>query len=69
MSQNQNGISSHFSSQNSSQIISIELPPSLLNNLIGQNGLLNGLTGNAAGAFCIVGLQCASGACTNSACT
>merc|ERR1719305_42935 len=33
----------------------------LLTNLIGQNGLLNNLGGNAAGAFCIVGLQCASG--------
>merc|ERR1711935_639031 len=40
---------------------------SLLNNLIGANGLLNGLTGGAPGAFCIVGLQCATGTCTNSA--
>merc|ERR1712066_690755 len=41
----------------------------LLNNLIGQNGLLNNLGNQAAGARCIVGLQCASGQCTNNACT
>ena len=41
----------------------------LLNNLIGQNGLLNNLGNNAAGRFCIVGLQCASGQCQNNACT
>merc|ERR1719507_2130458 len=52
----------------------------LINNLIGQNGLLNGLGGggggagdglrnNAAGGFCVTGAMCASGTCTNNACT
>ena len=41
----------------------------ILNNLIDQNGLLDNPGGDATGAFCVVEHQCASGQCSNNACT